>query len=151
MEKGWGNSSKLNDGNYHYVRNVDRVADDLRIQLTIQEDPEKAALKVKINALEAKLKEKDEIIASQGAYIESLENGASSRCSNNVRHTKSSAFYGGDSNLDQMASQKKLTPSYLGIFASVKPPFESSSESEGGSPGTYSPATSSWGGGSYGD
>ena len=151
VKKGWGNSSKLNDGNYRYVRNVDRVADDLRIQLTIQEDPEKAAMQAEINALKATLKEKDEIIKAKDAHIESLENGASSSYSNNLRHTKSPTFYGSDSDLAQRPLQKKPTPSYVGIFASVKPPFESSSESERGSPRTYSPTTSSWGGGSYGD
>ena len=151
VKKGGGNSSKLNDGNYRYVRNVDRVADDLRIQLTIQEDPEKAAMQAEINALKATLKEKDEIIKAKDAHIESLENGASSSYSNNLRHTKSPTFYGSDSDLAQRPLQKKPTPSYVGIFASVKPPFESSSESERGSPRTYSPTTSSWGGGSYGD
>ena len=130
---------------------MDRVADDLRIQLTIQEEPEKAAMQAEINALKATLKEKDEIIKAKDAHIESLENGASSSYSNNLRHTKSPTFYGSDSDLAQRPLQKKPTPSYVGIFASVKPPFESSSESERGSPGTYSPTTSSWGGGSYGD
>jgi hypothetical protein len=149
-KKGWTNTSKLHDGTYHYVRNVDRVADDLRIQLTIQEDPEKAAMQAEINALKARLKEKDEIIKAKDVHIESLQNGASPGCSKNILHTKSSTFYGRDSDLEQRPLQKKPTPNYLGIFASVKPPFESSSESERGSPATFSPI-SSWGGGSYGD
>lgn len=149
-KKGWTNTSNLNDGNYQYVRDVDRVADDLRIQLTIQEDPEKAAMKIKINALEARLEEKDEIIASQGAYIQSLENEASPGCSKKIRHTRSPIFYGGNSYLEQMPLQKDPTPKYLGIFASIKPPVESPSESKRGSAGSCSPI-SSWGGGSYGD
>jgi hypothetical protein len=129
-KKGWTNNSELHDGNYHYVREVDRVADDLRIQLTLQEDPEKVALQAEINALRATLKEKDEIIKAQDAHIESLENGAFAGCSNNIFHTKSATFYGRDSDLEQRPLQKKPTPGYLGIFASVKPPSESDSESE---------------------
>lgn len=146
-KKGWANTSKLNDGNYRFVRSVDRVAEDLRIQLTIQEDPEKAAMQAEINALKAKLREKDEIIKAKDAHIESLENGASPGCSKNILHPKPFTFYGGNSDLEQRPSPKKPTPSYVGIFSSVKPPFESDSESvpSGTSHGISISIPSGWG------
>ncbi len=130
-KKGWTNSSALHDGNYRFVRGMDQVADDLRVQLTIQEDPEKTAMQAEINTLKATLKEKDEIIKAKDDHIESLGNGTSPGCSNNIRHTKFSTFYGSDSDLEQRPLQKKKpTPSYAGIFAAVKPPSENDSESE---------------------
>ncbi|HEY2567154.1 MAG TPA: hypothetical protein VGH95_05580 [Candidatus Aquirickettsiella sp.] len=146
-KKGWTNTSKLNDGNYRFVRSVDRVAEDLRIQLTIQEDPERAAMQAEINALKATLKEKDEIIKAQKAHIETLGNGASPGCSKNIHHSKPFTFYGDISGLEQRTSPKKPTPSYVGIFSSVKPPFESDSESiqSGTSRGISISIPSGWG------
>lgn len=145
-KKGWRNISELHDETFRFVREVDRVA-DLRTQLAIEEDSEKKALQEKINTLEAALKEKDEIIASQGAYIESLENSATPGCSKNIPHTKSSTLYGRDSDLEQRRLQTKPTPSYSGIFASVKLPSESDSESiqSGTSRGISISIPSGWG------
>lgn len=135
-KKGWRNISELHDETFRFVREVDRVADDLRTQLAIEEDSEKKAMQAEITALKATLKEKDEklrikdeIIETQGAYIESLENSATPGCSKNIAHKKSSTLYGRDLDLEQRPLQTKPTPSYSGIFASVKIPSESDSES----------------------
>lgn len=152
-KKGWRNISELHDETFRFVREVDRVADDLRTQLAIEEDSEKKAMQAEITALKATLKEKDEklrikdeIIASQGAYIESLENSAPG-CSKNIPHTKSSTLYGRGLDLEQRPLQTKPTPSYSGIFASVKIPSESDSESmqSGTSRGISISIPSGWG------
>lgn len=154
-KKGWRNISDLHDETFRFVREVDRVADDLRTQLTIEEDYEKKALQEKINTLETVLKEKDEklrikdeIIESQGAYIESLENSAIPGCSKNIPHTNfSTLYYGRDLDLEQRPLQTKPTPSYVGIFSSVKIPSESDSESiqSGTSRGISISIPSGWG------
>lgn len=145
-KKGWKNASGLHDENFRLVRKVDKIADDLRIQLAIQEDAEKKILQEKIYVLEAELKEKDKIIASQDEYIQILENDATPGCSKDLPHTNPAR----DSELKQGTLQKKVRPNYLGIFASVKPPTEPSLHSPGSYSGISCP--SSWGGGgSYGD
>jgi hypothetical protein len=155
-KKGWKNVSELHDENFRLVREVDKVADDLRIRLAIEEDSEKKAMQEKISDLEAALKEKDEklkikdeIIESQGAYIQSLENDATPGCSKNIFSINPSSTDERDLELEQGVLQKKIRPGFIGIFASVKPPSESSLDS----PGSYSALSiSSWGSrGSYGD